>query len=197
MSDDAAEQMSADARELIRESIAAHEALLADETLAAIASAAEEIAGALRGGCKLLLFGNGGSASDATHIAAEFLGRFQRERAPLPAIALSDNASALTAIANDYGFEHVFARQLRGLGREGDVALAISTSGHSANVLAGVRAAQELGMRTVALTGAGGGELARAADVAIVVPSGVTARIQEAHILIAHVLCELVERETA
>jgi D-sedoheptulose 7-phosphate isomerase len=187
--------MSADARELIRASISAHEALLAEEPLEAIARAAEAIAEALRAGHKLLLFGNGGSASDATHIAAEFLGRFQRERRSLPAIALSDNTSAITAIANDFGFEHVFARQLRGLGAPGDIAMAISTSGRSANVLAGAAAAGALGLRTIALTGAGGGELAAAVDIAIAVPATETARVQEAHILIAHVLCELVERE--
>jgi D-sedoheptulose 7-phosphate isomerase len=193
--------MSADgaarAGALIRESIALHEALLADEMLAAIERAAATVADALRKGNKLLLFGNGGSASDATHIAAEFLGRFQRERAPLPALALSDNASAVTAIGNDYGYEHVFERQLRGLARAGDAAIAISTSGRSANVLAGVSAARELGVHTIGFTGAGGEELARAAEISIVVPSTVTARIQEAHIVIAHVLCELVELELA
>jgi D-sedoheptulose 7-phosphate isomerase len=187
--------MSSDAAELIRESIAASEALLEDETLDAIARATRSIVDALREDHKLLLFGNGGSASDATHIAAEFLGRFQGERRSLPAIALADNTSAVTAIANDFGFEHVFARQLHGLADAGDVAIAISTSGRSRNVLAGVAAARELGLRTIALTGAGGGELAGAVDVAIAVRASQTARIQEAHILIAHVLCELVERE--
>jgi len=186
--------MSSDAAELIRESIAAHETLLADEPLAAIGEAAAVITNALRTGHKVLLFGNGGSASDATHIAAEFLGRFQRERRPLPAIALSDNTSALTAIANDYGFEQVFARQLRGLASPGDVAIAISTSGRSANVLEGVAAARELDLRTIALTGAHGGELAGAVDIALVVGGSTTARIQECHILIAHVVCDLVER---
>ena len=186
--------MSSDAAELIRESIVAHEALLADELLAAIGEAADAIADALRSGHKVLLFGNGGSASDATHIAAEFLGRFQRERDPLPALALSDNTSAVTAIANDFGFEHVFARQLRGLAVRGDVAIAISTSGRSPNVLAGAAAARELGLRTIALTGADGGELANAVDIAIAVRASKTARIQEGHILIAHVVCDLVER---
>jgi D-sedoheptulose 7-phosphate isomerase len=192
-----AEAVGPDAGELIRESVAALGALLAQDTLDAIARAVRTIADALRAGGKVLLFGNGGSASDATHIAAEFLGRFQRERAPQPAVALGDNTAAVTAIANDYGFEHVFARQLHGLAAAGDVAIAISTSGRSRNVLAGAAAARELGLQTIALTGGDGGELARAVDVAIVVPAQATARIQEAHILIGHVLCELVEREIA
>lgn len=187
--------MSSDASELIRESIAVHEELLADGPLEAIAHAVRVIADALRAGNKVLLCGNGGSASDATHIAAEFLGRFQRERRPLPAIALSDNVSAVTAIANDFSYEQVFERQLRGLAVAGDVAIAISTSGRSPNVLAAVAAARELDVRTIAFTGAEGSALAGAVDVAITVPASKTARVQEGHILIAHVICELVERE--
>jgi D-sedoheptulose 7-phosphate isomerase len=189
--------MSSDPASLIRESIATQQALLSEKTLASITQAAEAISRALRAGNKVLLFGNGGSASDATHIAAEFLGRFQRERRPLPAIALADNASALTAIANDFGFEQVFERQLRGLAAAGDVAIAISTSGRSPNVLAAAAAARELGLRTIALTAAGSGELAGAVDIAIAVPAAETARVQEAHILIAHVICDLVEHEIA
>jgi len=194
MTRDAAQARAA---EVIRDSIAAQEAFLEEGSLAAIGRAADLIGEALRGGNKILLFGNGGSAADATHVAAEFLGRFQHERRPLPALALCDNTAALTAIANDYGFEHVFARQLRGLAVAGDVAIAISTSGRSPNVLAAVAAARELGLGTIALTGGDGGELAAAVDVGIGVPATVTARIQEGHMLVAHVLCEIVEREIA
>jgi D-sedoheptulose 7-phosphate isomerase len=179
----------------IRESIAAQQRLLDDECLGALVRAANLISDSLQRGGKLLLFGNGGSASDAAHIAAEFVGRFQRDRRALPAISLSDNLSTLTAIANDFGFEHVFARQLRGLGAAGDVAIAISTSGASANVLAGVEAARELGVATIGLTGGDGGALADAVDLCLRVPADNTARIQEGHILIAHVLCELTERQ--
>jgi len=153
------------------------------------------VAGALRDGRKLLLFGNGGSAADAQHIAAEFVGRFLRERKPLPAIALTTDTSALTAIGNDYGFDDVFARQVRGLGTRGDVALAISTSGRSPNVLRAVEAAREIGLKVVALTGGDGGALAAAADVTLrVSASTISARIQETHILIGHVICELVDQ---
>jgi D-sedoheptulose 7-phosphate isomerase len=153
------------------------------------------IAGALRDGRKLLLFGNGGSAADAQHIAAEFVGRFLRERRPLPAIALTTDTSALTAIANDYGFDEVFARQVRALGARGDVALAISTSGRSPNVLRAVEAARDAGLKVVALTGGDGGSLAGAADIVLrVSASTLAARIQETHILIGHVICELVDQ---
>jgi D-sedoheptulose 7-phosphate isomerase len=153
------------------------------------------IAGALRDGRKLLLFGNGGSAADAQHIAAEFVGRFLRERRPLPAIALTTDTSALTAIANDYGFDEVFARQVRALGARGDVALAISTSGRSPNVLRAVEAARDAGLKVVALTGGSGEPLAGAADIVLrVSASTLAARIQETHILIGHVICELVDQ---
>ena len=145
-----------------------------------------------RGG-KVLLFGNGGSAADAQHIAAEFVGRFERDRAPLHAVALTTDTSALTAIANDYGFEQIFARQVFALGHPGDVAIGISTSGRSANVLAGLRAAREAGMITIGFTGNDGGELADEVPLAIVVPAKDTARIQESHIALGHALCELVE----
>jgi len=153
------------------------------------------IAAALRDGKKLLLFGNGGSAADAQHIAAEFVGRFLRERKPLPAIALTTDTSALTAIGNDYGFDEIFARQVRALGTRGDVAIAISTSGKSPNVLRAVEAARDAGMTVVALTGGDGGPLAAAADVALrVSASTLSARIQETHILVGHVICELVDQ---
>ena len=177
----------------IRESISAHERLLEEETVAAVVRAAELTVGALDRGAKLLVFGNGGSAADATHIASELVGRFQRERRGLPAVALSDNPSAITAISNDYGYERVFARQVEALGNGGDVALGISTSGRSANVLAGLEAARAGGLVTLGLTGGDGGGMHEAADVCIVVPAVETPRVQEGHILVGHILCELVE----
>ena len=157
----------------------------------AIAAAASRIAATFRAGGRVLAFGNGGSAADAQHLAAELAGRYERERPGLPALALTANTSDLTAIGNDYGFDEVFARLVRAHGRPGDLAVAISTSGHSPNVLAGVAAAREAGLTSLALTGKGGGKLAAAADLAIVVPSDVTARIQECHIAVIHLLCEL------
>jgi D-sedoheptulose 7-phosphate isomerase len=165
------------------------------EGAAELERAIDLIAGALRDGRKLLLFGNGGSAADAQHIAAELVGRFLRERKPLPAIALTTDTSALTAIGNDYGFDDVFARQVRALGARGDVAIAISTSGKSPNVLRAVEAAHDGGLKVVALTGGDGGALAKAADVTLrVSASTLSARIQETHILVGHVICELVDQ---
>ena len=166
---------------------------LVDTCAPAIVAAGEAIIACFQRGGKLLLFGNGGSAADAQHIAAEFVGRFVRERRSLPAIALTTDTSALTAIGNDYGYEHVFARQIEGLGQAGDIALAISTSGRSPSVLRAVEAARVLGMTTIGLTGGDGGPLAQAVDIAIVVPPAKTARIQECHLAIEHILCELVE----
>ena len=164
------------------------------ENLTTLVEVIDGIVAALRAGHKLLLFGNGGSAADAQHIAAEFVGRFKSERAGLAAIALTTDTSALTAIANDYGYADVFARQVRALGRAGDVALAISTSGNSANVLRAVAACRRLGIKTVALTGGTGGKLAGATDwVLRVSGSTESARIQETHILVGHVICELVD----
>ena len=155
--------------------------------------AADLIAHTFADGGRLLVCGNGGSAADAQHIAAEFVGRYLKERAPYSAIALSTNTSALTAIGNDYGFDEVFARQVHAHGRPGDVLLAISTSGTSPNVLAAVAAAREVGMKVIALSGRDGGTLIDDCDVCLVVPVDSTPRIQETHILLAHVLCELVE----
>jgi D-sedoheptulose 7-phosphate isomerase len=154
---------------------------------------ADLIARALREGHKLLLFGNGGSATDASHIAAEFVGRYHRDRVPFPAIALGSDQAALTCIANDYGYEELFSRQVRAHGQKGDIVIAISTSGKSPNVLKGVEAARELGLTTVGWTGGSGGKLATMVDHCFLVPSTVTARIQESHITLGHVLCELVE----
>jgi D-sedoheptulose 7-phosphate isomerase len=178
----------------IRESVEAQERLLDGEHVERIVAAAEVITTALRGGHKLLLFGNGGSAADATHIAAEFLGRFLRERPAVPAISLSDNSSTVTAIGNDYDYSRIFARQVEGLGQPGDVAFGISTSGGSLNVLAAMEVARERGLRTIGLTGGTGGALRDAVELPLVVPADTTPRIQEAHTLVAHILCDLVER---
>jgi D-sedoheptulose 7-phosphate isomerase len=140
-----------------------------------------------------MLCGNGGSAADAQHLAAELVGRYRKDRAPLAALALTVDTSALTAIANDYAFEEVFARQIAGLGRPGDLLLALSTSGDSANVLAAVAAARANGIATIALTGAGGGRLAPLADLAIRVPAARSNAVQELHIAVGHILCGIVE----
>lgn len=142
---------------------------------------------------KVILFGNGGSASDSQHIAAEFVGRFKKDRAALPAIALTTNTSILTALANDYGYDTVFAKQVEALGQKNDVVIGISTSGKAKNVISGIKQAKKMGIKTIALLGADGGELAKLADISLVVPSNVTPRIQEAHITIGHIVCELVE----
>ena len=171
---------------------AANFARLAAQT-PAIAGAAEAMIKSLRAGGKIMLCGNGGSAADAQHLAAELVGRYLKDRAPLAALALTVDTSALTAIANDYAFEEVFARQIAGLGRPGDLLLALSTSGDSANVLAAVAAARANGIATVALTGAGGGRLAPLADLAIRVPAARSNAVQELHIAVGHILCGIVE----
>jgi D-sedoheptulose 7-phosphate isomerase len=151
------------------------------------------LAGVFKNGGKALLFGNGGSAADAQHLAAEFVNRFQVERPPLAALALTTDTSILTAVANDYDFLQVFARQVRALGRPGDLAWGISTSGNSPNVAAGLQAARELGLKTLALSGRDGGPVAAAAELALIVPSRNTPRVQEVHITVGHVLCDLVD----
>jgi D-sedoheptulose 7-phosphate isomerase len=158
-----------------------------------ITTAAERLAQCLRDGGKILLCGNGGSAADCQHLAAEFTGRFQAERAPLAALALTTDSSALTCIGNDYGFEHVFARQVQALGRRGDCLVGISTSGRSPNVLRAMAAARERGLSTIGLLGRDGGDIAPLCDLAVVVPGSDTARIQEAHLFIEHAWCALVE----
>jgi phosphoheptose isomerase len=160
----------------------------------AFENAVADLIACFRRGGKLLVFGNGGSAADAQHLAAEFVGRFELDRQPLPAIALTTDSSALTAIANDFGYENVFARQVEALGRRGDVALAISTSGESPNVLHGVGAAAAAGMRTLGLVGDGASALARAVDVALVVRGATSAEVQEAQLVVEHELCRQVER---
>ena len=160
-----------------------------------IVEVARLIGRAFKEGHKVLLFGNGGSSTDASHIAAEFVGRYHRDRAPLPAIALGTDMAALTCIANDYDYAEIFARQVRAHGQKGDIAIAISTSGNSPNVLRGVEAAREIGLTTVGWTGGKGGKLASLVDHCFIVPSIVTARIQESHITLGHVLCELIEED--
>ncbi len=182
--------------DLFTENIAAH--LDTVQSLVAL-SGEVECAGRLAADClaaggKLLLCGNGGSASDAQHFAAELVGRFLAHREPYAAIALTADAAVLTCIGNDYAFDDVFARQVSGLGRAGDLLVAISTSGESENVVRAARQARRAGLSVLGLTGRGGGRLAGECDVAIVVPSTSTARIQEAHILVIHTLCELIER---
>lgn len=158
-----------------------------------VAAAAGLMIEALRGGGKVMFCGNGGSAADSQHFAAELMGRFLVDRPPLPAVALTVDTSALTAIGNDYSYDDVFSRQLRGIGRAGDVLVGISTSGNSRNVVAALQAARELGIRTIGLTGAGGGAMAPLCDVALCVPSAKTPRIQEMHLAVGHMLCQLVE----
>ena len=184
---------AADVRAMFDASVAVKQAF-AREGAEHVVTAAVMMADALATGRKILLFGNGGSAADAQHIAAELVGRFERERRALPAVALTTDTSALTAIANDYGYDEVFARQVRGLGAKGDVAIAISTSGNSPSVLRAVDAAAAIGMRTIGLTGGTGGELAKHVHVSLCVAGTTnTARIQETHITIGHVLCALVD----
>lgn len=158
-----------------------------------IAAVARELCTALENGNKVLLFGNGGSAADAQHIAAEWMGRFRRERRALPGIALTTDTSILTAIGNDYGFDQVFVRQVQALGRKGDIAIAISTSGNSPNVLLAADAANEAGMITVGLTGRDGGKLGPKVNYHLNVPNPLSARIQEVHIMIGHLLCDLTD----
>ena len=165
------------------------------ETVKIIAKIAEVIIEAYRKGKKVILFGNGGSAADAQHIAAELVGKYYLERAPLPAIALTVNTSSLTAIGNDYSFAQVFAKQLEALGEAGDVAIGISTSGNSGNVLEALKAAKEKGLITIGFTGKKGGRLKDAVDYCLHIPSDDTPRIQEGHITVGHIICEIVERE--
>ncbi len=183
-------------RSNIEGSVQVHGQLLG-ACLPAMIEAANALVSAYRTGHKALFFGNGGSASDAQHMAAEFLGRYLLERRPLPAVALSENTSALTAIANDYGFEQVFSRQLQALGVPGDVAFGISTSGNSPNVIEALATARKMGLHTIGLTGASGGKMRGMVDTLIAVPSTETPRIQECHILVGHALCDAVEQAMA
>ncbi len=176
----------------IAESIEVKKELCRKE-LANIEKAARTIISSLGAGGKLLVFGNGGSAADSQHIAAELVGRFKKERKALAAIALTTNTSILTAIGNDYGYDVIFARQIEALGKKGDVALGISTSGNSKNVVEAFKKAKSIGLKTIGMTGVGGGAIKELSDVTIAAPSKDTPRIQESHGLIGHILCELIE----
>jgi D-sedoheptulose 7-phosphate isomerase len=158
-------------------------------------AAAEAMAEALKAGRKLLVFGNGGSAADAQHLSAELVGRFQKDRAAMPAIALTVDTSILTSVANDYSYAQVFARQIEALGRPGDIAFGISTSGESANVLLALQAGRARGMKTIALTGRDGGSIGAAAEIHVNVPDQSAARVQEVHRTILHVMCEVIESD--
>ena len=179
---------------IFTESIVVKEVCL-KKNLKKILSATDMIVKSLETGGKILFFGNGGSAADSQHMAAELIGRFQKERRALAAIALTTDTSILTALGNDYSFDIVFARQIEGLGKKGDVAFGISTSGNSKNVIAAIQKAKELGLKTITLTGNDGGQVAKLSDLSIVVSSQKTARIQESHLCIYHTICELVENQ--
>jgi len=179
--------------EILLESIQVKEEILRSN-ITQIKDIADLMIECLKKNGKVILFGNGGSASDSQHIAAEFVGRFKKDRTALAAIALTTNTSILTSLANDYGYEVVFAKQIEALGQKNDIAVGISTSGKAKNVALAIKQAKKMGIKTVALTGGDGGELAKLADTSLVVPSSITARIQESHITIGHIICELVEQ---
>lgn len=165
------------------------------ENLPRLLEAVSIVSQSFERGNKLFIFGNGGSAADAQHIAAEFVNRYVIDRPPLPAIALTTDSSILTSVANDTSFVEIFSKQIKALGKEGDIAMGISTSGNSPNVVKAFEVAREMGIKTVALTGGDGGSLTRMADLSLTVPSTSTPRIQEVHILVGHVLCEMVEHQ--
>ena len=160
-----------------------------------VEKACQIITTAVKHGGKIMLCGNGGSASDSQHIAAEFIGRFTKDREPISALALTTDTSVLTCVGNDYAFDQIFVRQVKGLGRQGDVLMDISTSGHSANVIHAVNQAKLMGIQTIGLLGKDGGKLANVCDLSLVVPHQQTARIQEMHILIGHIICHTVETQ--
>lgn len=186
--------MKASISSQISASIEAKKQLLAEPYLDLIAKIAETIIAAYKQGCKVLLCGNGGSASDAQHIEGELVGRFKMERKALPAIAITANSSTLTAIANDYGYGDIFKRAVEAHGKTGDVLIAISTSGNSQNVILAAEEARKIGMKVIGLLGGSGGKLEKLSDIALVAPSNDTPRIQECHILVGHILCDLIER---
>lgn len=181
---------------IIRRSVAVKEQILEDQTLlAAIDKATEVIAEAFKQGNKVLFCGNGGSAADAQHLSAEFSGRFYTDRNPLPSEALHCNTSYLTAVANDYSYDIVYSRMVKGMGKKGDVLVGLSTSGNSVNILKAMEQAREIGMINVAFTGETGGQMKEVSDILINVPSKDTPRIQESHIMIGHIVCQLVEEK--
>lgn len=179
----------------INECIQIKKKLLGSNQIRIIVEVGKIISNIFKNGNKVILFGNGGSAADAQHIAAELTGRFYLDRIPLPAIALTTNSSLITAIANDYTFEMIFARQVEAIGEKGDVAVGISTSGDSINVIKAIKAARKKHMVTIGLTGRDGGQLSDIVDYCIQIPSSDTPRIQEGHIMIGHIICEIVEKE--
>lgn len=180
-------------KDIILESIQVKEELLRT-SIGQIIEITKITIGCLKNNGKVMLFGNGGSASDSQHIAAEFVGRFKKNRAALAAISLTTNTSVITSLSNDYSFDIIFAKQIEALGQKEDIVIGISTSGRAKNVILGIKQAKKMGLKTVAFTGGDGGELAKLADISLVVPSSVTARIQEAHITVGHIICELVEQ---
>ena len=185
-----------DARNSIKASLLETARLLAElppAQIEAIEHAAALMTESVRQGHKIIWFGNGGSATQGQHMAAEFVGRFRKERRPLPSISLTENMASITAIGNDYAFDQIFSRQLEGLAQPGDIAVGLSTSGNSRNVLEGLRKAQALHLKTLGLSGGAGGQMASLCTLCICVPSTVTARIQEVHLAIGHILCGLVE----
>ena len=180
----------------IQASIDTKQNILNDEALMqTIATVGRECVALYKNGKKTLLAGNGGSAADAQHIAAELVGRYGFDRPSIPSLALTTDTSNLTAIGNDYGYDKVFSRQMEGMGSEGDLFIGISTSGNSVNIINAITAAKEKGVKTVALVGRDGGEMGRIADYAIIIPSNDTPRIQESHILVGHMICDIIEKE--
>ena len=181
-------------KDILLESIQVKEEILRNQ-IDQIAQIAQLMIDCLKKDGKVIVFGNGGSASDSQHIAAELVGRFKKDRSALAGIALTTNTSIITSLANDYGYDVVFSRQVEALGKKNDVVLGISTSGKAKNVALGIKQARKMGIKTVALSGGDGGDIVKLADVSLVVPSKITARIQEAHITIAHIICEMIEQE--
>ncbi len=180
-------------KDILLESIQVKEQILHND-VGKIIEITEAFIDCLKKGGKVILCGNGGSASDSQHIAAELVGRFRKERSGLASVALTTNTSILTSIANDYSYDIVFSRQIEAIGQKNDLVVGISTSGKARNVSAALKQAKKMGLKTVALTGGDGGEIAKLADLAFIVPSTVTARVQEAHITIGHIICELIEQ---
>lgn len=188
--------MQANIHAILQKSIDTKQAVLSDAALIdRIANAVTVIHDALKAGNKLLFCGNGGSAADAQHLAAEFSGRFYKDRIALPAEALHCNTSYLTAVANDYGYDYVYSRIVNGIGQKGDVLIGISTSGNSKNIVEAFKVAAEKGMHIIAMTGTGGGKMAELAQILLDMPSNDTPRIQECHITVGHIICELVEAQ--
>ena len=181
-------------KEKLNESIEVKKSVI-KSLLPQIEQAAKLMIETYKKGNKILIFGNGGSAADAQHIAAELMGRYKKDRSALPAVALSTDTSVITSLSNDYGFETIFARQIEGLAKSGDITLGISTSGNSKNVLEGIEKAKELGCKTIGLLGNSGGRISEVVDIAITVSSKATPRVQESHITISHILCGLIEEE--